>query len=106
VAGRQFDPLDHGIGRSLVDNTGMYLNTAAWNRAAGGTEFVGTCRVCGDHMVAEPTVTTGRTDWYVARCINAECHHEVASPDGRILRRSTRRDEMPQGFWEKRTGAS
>lgn len=100
-----FDPLQHGIGRSLLDPSGMWLNTSAWNRAANGGEFVGSCRVCGDHMVAEPTRTEGKIHWYTARCIGADCHHDVAMPDGRILRRSARHDEMPQGFWDKRTGA-
>lgn len=100
-----FDPLQHGIARSMLDNSGMWLNTAAWQRAAGGGQFVGTCRVCGDHMVADTTREEGKTTWYTARCIGAGCHHEVVMPNGRVLRRSARHDEMPQGFWAKRTGA-
>lgn len=100
----KFDPLEHGLNRSMLDNTGMYLNTAAWDRSVG--EFVGTCRVCGDNLVAEEKRTEGKVTWRIARCINAKCKHEYASPEARILRRSSRHDEMPTGFWAKRTGTN
>lgn len=100
-----FDPLKHGLYRSLIDNSGLYINVAAWGRAQGGGEFVGTCRVCGDQLVALATHTAGKTNWFAARCVNQECLHEIAMPNGAVLKRSGLHSEMPEGFWAKKTGA-
>jgi hypothetical protein len=101
---RTFDALEHGVYRALIDPSGLAINTAAWSRAHGSGEFVGTCRVCGGNLLALPTRTNGNTNWYSAQCVEADCRHEITMPNGAILRLSARHDEMPAGFWAKKTG--
>ncbi len=100
----KFDPLAHGLFRLYIDPSGLAINTSAWGRAHASGEFVGTCRICGGHLVAQPSYTAGAINWYSARCVEADCHHEVAMPNGAILRRSSQHSEMPAGFWAKKTG--
>lgn len=104
---RTFNPLDHGLyERFLVGKRGdgdLMLNTAAWGRAVASGEHVGSCRRCGNDLVALPTNEHNKVTWYTGRCL--ECGWEFASPGGEVLRRSSRHDEMPQGYWEKRSRA-
>ena len=98
----KFDPFEHGVYRRFIDSGG-YLNTIAWNRAAENGEHVGTCRMCGYYMLAEPTHQAGRMYWYGAYCTNHRCGRTIASPQAEVLRRSSRHGEMPEGYWAKRT---
>lgn len=104
----KFDPLRFGLFRSMTvygeaAGGGALLNSRAWNHAAEQHQPVGDCRICGYPVVGLPTQTVGRVIWYTAECTN--CRHEIASPNGEILRRSMMHGEMPQGFWEGRTGS-
>lgn len=105
----KFDPTRFGIYQSFRvygDSVGggALLNTRAWNRAVESGEPVGDCRVCGWHIVGCPTEIVGTVTWYTAVCTNPPCRHEVASPNGEILRKSSRHSEMPSGFWTGRPG--
>jgi len=94
-----------GISSRLVDGHGM-IHSQAWNRAVESKELVGSCRsprgkaVCEGHLVADPTITIGRITWYEAHCL--ECGAVVVAPNGKTLPRSSRRDEMPDGAWDRR----
>ena len=97
-----FDPREHGIYKSFLDQDGT-ITTTAWNRAVEGGEHVGTCRECGFYMLARPTTQQGRITWYWAYCTNAAgCGKEIGAPNGEALRRSSRHDEMPDGYWAAR----
>ncbi len=100
--GREFDVFAHGIYRSFKSGADAIASTT-WNRAAGSGEHVGTCRWCGDYLLAEPTHKTEKITWYSARCTNSACLRIIAAPNGAILRRSGRHEEMPSGYWEQRT---
>jgi len=111
----KFDALDHGLYRefrSYGDHIGggALLNTRAWNRQAerghdplgGHRRPVADCRHCGADMFALPTEVAGRITWYSAQCSNPPCSAIIASPNGEVLRRSSRHSEMPGGFWDGR----
>jgi hypothetical protein len=95
-----FNALHHGLFRRLVDRD--EINEAGWLRARAESSLVGTCRLCGGHLQPLETLPDGSSHlkWFEARCVL--CHHEVASPAGRVLRRSSRRTEQPPGWWEIR----
>ncbi len=99
----QFNPLDHGLFRIVVDHDEVI--TGQFNRARAERKFVGTCRECGGHLVPLDTLPTGSShiEWSEASCVL--CHKEYASPWGKTLRRSSRHTEMPHGWWEHRMGA-
>jgi hypothetical protein len=104
-----FDALLFGLFRSMTvygeaAGGGALLNSRAWNHAAENHQPVGDCRVCGYPVVGLPTEVVGRITWYSAECTNPNCRHEIVSPNGEILRRSMRHEEMPKGFWDGRTG--
>lgn len=94
-----FDATKHGIYRHFRREDGS-IHSPAWNRAVEGKEHVGTCRWCGGYLVGEPTTQTGRITWFLGRCTS--CSRELASPNGEVLRRSGRWDEMPAGWFENR----
>lgn len=100
--------LRSGISARFVDNQGIIVSSA-WNRAVEAKDLVGTCRqprgksICDGHLVADPTITVGRIHWYEAHCL--VCQHVVSAPNGKTLPRSSRRDEMPDGAWDRRMEA-
>lgn len=104
---KPFNALEHGLfERFLVGKRGdgdLMLNLAAWGRAIGTGEHVGTCRTCGGFCIALRSHEQGKIVWQGGQCLN--CKHEFAMPNGEILRRSSRHSEMPQGYWERRTRA-
>jgi len=98
--------LRRGLSRRLLDSTGIII-APAWWRAADAGEIVGNCRqpmargkTCDGHLVADPTVEIGQMKWFQAHC--QRCLHEVVAPNGKTLPRSSRRDEMPEGAWDRR----
>lgn len=69
-----------------------------WHEAVRRREVVGHCRQCDGAMFG---VEDDR--WMEARC--GDCGHSVAlslRTGGWVLRKSSRRSEMPPGFWEQR----
>ena len=110
----KFDALEHGLWARFTD--GDHINHGAWLRARAEGAHVGTCRRCGEYLIAlEPYEhTNGRVD-YEAHCRReivatmvagkrtvTGCEWTFNAPGGRILRRSSRHDEMPDGYWESR----
>jgi len=95
----RFNALDHGLWERFKD--GDRINHGAWLRARAEGAHVGTCRICGDYLIpaAPYEHTDGRVD-NEAHC--RACTATVNAPGGRILRRSSRLDEMPSGWWENR----
>ena len=87
---------------SLFAGTLIVVVGPTWNREGEGKGVVGTCREpkCGGLLQAMPTHEDGTRAWYGAACL--DCGHEVWAPAGRLLRRSSRRTEMPEGAWEYR----
>lgn len=95
------ESLKHGLSHRLVDNQD-FIHSGEWNRLAERGGVVGTCRrpKCAGPMKALPTHQAGKLTWFGAECLN--CGADIASPDGKVLQRSARRDEMPSGFWDHR----
>lgn len=84
-----------------------------WNELAGIAAIVGSCRECalhgrhGDLVALAPSAhdhmgEDGEVTWYEARC--RACGKEVAAPNGRVMRRSSRHTETPRGWLERRAG--
>lgn len=99
--GTDRDPLKAGIHPRRADGIRLYVHD--WHRANDRREIVGTCRVrlCGGLMQAVDTQEDGGgITWYGAECLN--CGHEVVAPNGRVLARSSRHHEMPDGWWGRR----
>jgi hypothetical protein len=96
----RFNALDHGLYRRFVDHD--MIETGQWLRARAERTVVGSCRLCGGHLAPMEGLPAGSShlEWFEARCLL--CHHEYASPSGRVLRRSSRHTEMPPGWWEFR----
>jgi hypothetical protein len=95
-----------GLSSRLVDRMGVIL-LAEWRLAAPADEGLGLGRpprgpgTCEGFLTALPlTEAANRTTWYEARCL--ACGHEYVSPNGRVLPRSSRRFEMPEGLWDQR----
>ena len=103
---REQPHLHAGLSGRLVDSMGVIVR-GAWWRAADGKELVGTCRqpaganVCPGHLVAEYPEEVNGIWWYTATCL--KCGYDVIAPNGKVLPRSSRRSEMPEGGWERRT---
>lgn len=95
------DPLKAGIHARRVDQQ-QFLHVADWHRANDAREIVGSCRQpgCGGFLQAVDTHQAGGITWYGTECMN--CGHETAAPEGRVLRRSGRHQEMPDGWWSQR----
>lgn len=103
----KFDPLRCGLFRSMTVygeaiGGGAIINSRAWNQARADGRPIGDCRVCGYPVVALPTENAAHITWYTAQCTS--CRHEIASPNGEMLRRSGRHSEQPAGFAEGRKG--
>lgn len=98
---KEDEALKHGLSHRLIDNQD-FIHSGEWNRLAERGGIVGTCRrpKCGGLMKGLPTHQEGKLTWYSAECLN--CGAEIAAPDGKTLQRSTRRDEMPSGAWDRR----
>lgn len=98
---KEDEALNQGITHRLVD-TQDFIHSVEWNRLAERGGIVGNCRQpkCGGLLKALPTHEDGKRTWYGAECLN--CGHEIAAPDGKVLRRSSRRNEMPSGTWDRR----
>jgi hypothetical protein len=105
---RPFSALDHGLYQhfrvyGVSIEGGALLNSRAWNAAVEASwdpdstfQPVGSCRRCGHDMRPLPTEQVGTITWYTAECVF--CGGIIASPNGEILRRSSRHSEMPAGF--------
>lgn len=97
------DPLNAGLHRRY-GGSGNDINTGQWNYARAGGDIIGSCRDnCDGLIVAEPTGDNTGSDitWYETRCL--KCGHTTAAPNGHTLSRSSRHQEMPSGWWAKRT---
>jgi len=94
------DPLKAGISHRFID--GIFINTPAWHHANDSRDIIGSCRQpkCGGLLQAIDTHTENKITWYAAECLN--CGHEVTAPNGRVLARSSRLNEMPDGWWSRR----
>lgn len=92
-----------GIAHRLIDASTIYLNPLAWQRAHEAREIVGTCRRtgCVGKLRTLPTHQAGPITWYGAVCDT--CGGEISSPSARILSRSGRHHQMPEGWWDRRT---
>lgn len=100
-----------GINSGLVGGDDTLPSKMRWNQLADLKAVVGSCRSCslanrhGD-LVAIPASMhdhmgeDGEVTWYEARCL--ACGTEVAAPNGRVLRRSSRHAETPRGWLEAR----
>lgn len=90
-----------GIAPRFVDAMD-YIIESTWEDAAKRKQPVGGCRhgACGGLLMPRHMYEVGKVQWFDADCDN--CGSTVSSPGGRVLRRSTRRDEMPPGWWDKR----
>lgn len=96
-----------GIYPRFIDPTGYHLNMTAWQRALTAREPVGDCVHCDGQLIPVPTHQAGQITWYGAECNGVDGNdnaykHEIASPEGRVLARSSRQSEMPAGWWERR----
>lgn len=78
----------------VQDKDGVRIETRAWNRAVELGELVGECRQCGSKLKPLPTEAIRHITWYTARCVG--CGHEVAAPNGLLVRRSSRHNEQPK----------
>ena len=89
------------LGQRFTDANG-FIYPYAWAEAFDSKQVVGRCpvRLCPGLMQALPNHTNGKEIWYGAMCL--DCGHEVASPLGRTLPRSSLHREMPDGAWEQR----
>ena len=99
--------LSTGISRRMVDSVGIIIGPA-WRRAADERELVGSCRqprskgtTCEGYLRALEPYTVDEHVWYEAVCLS--CHMVVVAPKGATLPRSSRRSQMPEGAWERRT---
>ncbi len=94
-----FNPLETGLGYRFTQ--GDTIISGLWNRARAEQGIVGSCRLCGGHLTPLPTEERiGTLEWFEARCLL--CQHEIASPGGRVLRRSSRHSEQPVEWRETR----
>lgn len=86
----------NGLFSSIVDSWGL-IRDGEWRRAATRGDFVGPCDMpgCGGFLVPRHPEAVGRILWYEALC--SSCQHTYAAPNGRVLPRSSRHDEMPPG---------
>lgn len=105
----QFNLLEHGLFPGLItggNSPTPSLVNLHWRRAVEAATSVGTCREdgCGGELIPlRPRERDGPIAWYEAEC--STCGHTVAAPAGRVLRRSSRHDEMPSGWWTDRITA-
>lgn len=102
----QLGPVPEGrVSDRLVDAEDLLVPKWRWNELARLAAVIGTCRKCGAEMYAvesdehDAAGEVGQVTWYEARCARG---HEVASPNGRVLRRSGLHSEMPSKWWAAR----
>jgi len=90
-----------GVSSRFIDSMG-FLVEATWNEAVQRKQPIGTCRKpdCGGQIMPRKTYEEGKVVWFDADCNN--CGVAIAAPGGRVLRRSSRRDEQPIGWWDQR----
>ena len=98
---KDFDPREHGIYPRFLRDDGTIV-TVMWNAAVAAGTYLGSCRRCGFYMKGLPTHEDNKITWYCAQCTNPQCGKEIGTPNAQYLRRSSRRHEMPEGFWDKR----
>lgn len=94
-----------GIESGLVEIGDLLPERMRWLRLARAQAVVGQCRKCGGNLVPiEPPEDedgeVGEIAWYEMRCV--ACDTEIAAPNGRVLKRSSARSEMPPGWWKFR----
>ena len=97
-------PRGRGITTRFVDSQD-YIVEATWNDAVARHQPVGECRRvgCGGLLMGRPSRKESEKLWFEAECNS--CGGTVAAADGRVLRRSTRHDEMPKGWLGARNEA-
>jgi hypothetical protein len=75
-----------GIYKRFLNQDGT-INTAAWLRATGSHEVIGTCKIDGGDLLASRPVgrdgDTANPD-YPMEC--QQCHREYVAPRGKTLR--------------------
>lgn len=88
-----FDPLRHGLYQRFVDGSG-HVDHGKWLRAIAEGAHVGTCRRCGDYLIAQrpQQISQTRTD-YEAQCRNDACRWVCSAPGGRYFARTSRLHE-------------
>lgn len=112
----RFDPASQGIYHHLlVTADGIcHIHFTNWSIAIAEGQAVGTCTRCGGLLTGRAGRKYGRVTWYEAVCVLIEdedgervtgCGHEYALPNGQVLKFSSRHDQMPAGWWEKRIEA-
>lgn len=96
-----------GVSSALGGNDDTLPSRMRWNHLADIGAIVGQCRRgCGGALVPikagphDAEGEDGQITWYEVRCLG--CGDETAAPNGRILRRSSLRSEMPSQWWETR----
>jgi hypothetical protein len=100
-------PLRGGINDRFVDTEDALPPKYEWERLARMRAQIGQCRRlgCDAPLRAIPadehdhSGEDGAISWYEAVCDNG---HEVAAPNGRVLRKSSLHGEMPSSWWEQR----
>lgn len=96
-----------GVNDRFVDSEDALVPKSEWERLARMRAQVGRCRrpECDAPLRAIPadehdhSGEDGAISWYEAVCDNG---HEVAAPNGRVLRKSSLHMETPSGWWEQR----
>jgi hypothetical protein len=104
-------PRSEGLYKAIIDRSGYWVSDAAWLRARAAREVIGTCRQCGEgYLMANPSPPEhhlvgdeSKLSWYEATC--QTCGHEVALPNGKVLRESSRNREIPGTWWKNRNAA-
>lgn len=98
-----------GLYPQYIDPSGFFVNRAAWQRAYHARDAVGDCRQpdCAGRMIPTPTHSVGKVDWFGAECDGVDdrdepYRHEIAAPDGRVVKGSALHSEMPTGWWDRR----
>lgn len=106
-----FDPLKAGLFDRYITGD-MWIDHARWLRAVAEHSVIGECRACGAHLrPVGPPEDHGGITWYEAMCTS--CQKVYAAPatiskrqdGGRVMRVSSRRSEMPSGWWNRRARA-
>lgn len=95
-----------GLWARVKDPAGYWVDESAWNRARAERSPVGTCRECGiGELYPDPTPPEhhqagdeSHLVWLSATCCG--CGHQVALPNGKILKHSAARLRRPL-TWEQ-----
>lgn len=100
-------PETHGLYQRYLEGLQVdspYIDQGAINKARSAGEFVGTCRECGGDLRVLPTQDPMKSGTSIAWTdfVCEKCGKETAAPDTKRLHRTSSRNRMPQGWWDKR----